>query len=139
MTEEGPEHCPHCGKEVMDEFDFCPYCGRGLKVMKTPQTEFHPVTGRKCSKCSSEIDVDFRFCPYCGHEQGAPLRQDGHLGIWKMLLLYALSFLIPPAGVIVWLKWKNDPEGGTRNQGEYCLGAAFVGLVAYILVLGIYF
>jgi RNA polymerase subunit RPABC4/transcription elongation factor Spt4 len=139
MTEEGPLHCPHCGKEVMGEFDFCPYCGRGLKVMRTPQTEFHPVNGGKCPKCSSDIEADFLFCPYCGHKQGAPLKESASLRSGRMLLLYALSVLFPPAGVIAWMKWKNDPEGEARNAGEYCMGAAFMGLVLYVLILGIYF
>jgi hypothetical protein len=56
-----------------------------------------------------------------------------------MILLYSLSLLVPPAGVIVWLTWKKDPEGATRNEGEYCLGAAFLGFVVYVLVLSIYF
>jgi hypothetical protein len=139
MTEEGPEHCPHCGKEVVGEFDFCPYCGRGLRVMKIPQTDFHPKSGKKCPKCSSEIDAVFQFCPYCGHKQGEPLKKEEPPTSRKMILLYALSFLVPPVGVLIWLTWKKDPEGETRNEGEYCLGAAFVGLVVYILVLSIYF
>lgn len=107
--------------------------------MKSGQTEFHPVTGRKCPKCSSEIEVDYLFCPYCGHKQGAPIREEGPAGRGRMALLCVLSFLIPPAGVLAWLKWKNDPEGETRNAGEYCMGAAFMGLVVYVLILGILF
>ena len=137
--EEGPEHCPHCGKEVVGEFDFCPYCGKGLRIMKIPQSSFHPANRKKCLKCTATIDAGFPYCPYCGHEQGSPLKKEEPPWSWKMLSLYALSFLVPPAGVVIWLSWKNDPEGGTRNEGEHCLGAALLGLTVYVVILTILF
>ncbi len=136
--EEGPDHCPHCGKEVIGEFDFCPYCGKGLRVMKTPQISYHPHSEKKCLRCSATIDVSFEYCPYCGHHQGLPLKKEEPILGRKMILLYTLSFFIPPVGVVIWMIWKKDPEGGTRNEGEYCLGAAFLGIVVYIFFLSIY-
>ncbi|HEY3420740.1 MAG TPA: zinc ribbon domain-containing protein [Methanomassiliicoccales archaeon] len=137
--EEGPEQCPHCGKEVAGEFDFCPYCGRGLRVMKIPQIEYHPNTEKRCARCSADIDASFAYCPYCGHHQGEGLKKEEPSGSWRMLVLYALTFLVPPAGVLIWLMWKKDPEGETRNEAEYCLGSAFLGLVVYVLIVSIYF
>jgi uncharacterized OB-fold protein len=136
--EDGMDHCPHCGKEVVGEFDFCPYCGRGLRVMKIPQISYHPSQGKKCPKCSAEIEAIFAYCPYCGHHQGEPLKKVEPPGSWKMLALYTLSFLLPPIGGLIWLTWKKDPEGGTRNEAEYCLGSAFLGLVVIILIASIY-
>ena len=138
VVDEGPENCPHCGKEVVGEFDFCPYCGRGLRVMKIPQISYHPNQRKECPKCTAMIDAGFTYCPYCGHHQGEPLKKEEPSGSWKMLMLYLLSFLVPPIGVIIWLLWKKDPEGETRNEAEYCLGSAFLGLVVYVLVLSIY-
>ena len=46
--------CPHCNKELKEDFDFCPYCGKSVKLT--------------CSNCNKELKEDFDFCPYCGHE-----------------------------------------------------------------------
>jgi hypothetical protein len=136
--EEGPDHCPHCGKEVVSDFDFCPYCGRGLRVMKIPQISYHPKDRKVCPKCSATIEPAFPYCPYCGHLQKGPLKKEEPAGSWRMLMLYIYSFLAPPIGVVVWMLWKNDPEGETRNEAEYCLGSAFLGLVTYVLIVSIF-
>jgi hypothetical protein len=139
VDEEGPERCLHCGKEVMVEFDFCPFCGKGLRVMKIPPGSYHPSDQKKCEKCAAVIEAGFNYCPYCGHRQGSPMKKEEPVLSGKMIALYLLSFLVPVAGVIIWLSWKKDPEGGTRNEGDYCLGSAFLGLIVYVLVLSIYF
>jgi RNA polymerase subunit RPABC4/transcription elongation factor Spt4 len=46
--------CPHCNKMLKDEFDFCPYCGKSVKLV--------------CSKCEKQLEEAFEFCPYCGEE-----------------------------------------------------------------------
>ncbi|MCG3227679.1 MAG: zinc ribbon domain-containing protein [Candidatus Heimdallarchaeota archaeon] len=46
--------CPHCDKELNEDFEFCPYCGKSIKLA--------------CSNCKRELAEDFEFCPYCGDE-----------------------------------------------------------------------
>jgi len=46
--------CPHCNKELKEEFEFCPYCGKSIKLA--------------CSNCKKELAEEFEFCPYCGDE-----------------------------------------------------------------------
>jgi RNA polymerase subunit RPABC4/transcription elongation factor Spt4 len=46
--------CPHCNKELNEDFEFCPYCGKSVKLA--------------CSNCKRELAEDFEFCPYCGDE-----------------------------------------------------------------------
>ncbi|HEV2225939.1 MAG TPA: zinc ribbon domain-containing protein [Nitrososphaerales archaeon] len=43
---------PNCGKEVIGDFIFCPYCEAPLK----------PI----CPSCNREVQSDFLMCPYCG-------------------------------------------------------------------------
>jgi len=44
--------CPNCGKEVMGDFTYCPFCEAPLKPT--------------CPSCKREIQSDFLMCPYCG-------------------------------------------------------------------------
>ena len=46
--------CPHCNKELKEDFEFCPYCGKSIKLA--------------CIKCKRELAEEFEFCPYCGEE-----------------------------------------------------------------------
>lgn len=43
--------CPKCGKNVSEEFKFCPYC------------EFKLV--KDCPKCGKQLLNDWKACPYC--------------------------------------------------------------------------
>jgi uncharacterized protein len=46
--------CRACGKELADDFSYCPHCGnrRATKIV--------------CPSCGKESSVDFSFCPHCG-------------------------------------------------------------------------
>jgi len=44
--------CPNCGKTVMEEQAFCPFCGAHIK--------------RQCPKCQSLVSPSFQYCPNCG-------------------------------------------------------------------------
>jgi len=44
--------CPKCGREVREDFDYCPFC-------ETPLKPF-------CPSCKREILPDYLRCPYCG-------------------------------------------------------------------------
>jgi len=45
--------CGECGKEVLSEFVFCPFCGK----------ENRKVT---CKSCGITVSVQNTFCPHCG-------------------------------------------------------------------------
>ena len=48
--------CPHCGKEVSNQAEFCMYCGNSLKQ----------EAGRVCSNCGEVLKEDDSFCFQCG-------------------------------------------------------------------------
>jgi hypothetical protein len=47
-----PDACPHCGKEVRQDFAFCPVCGASL----------HPI----CPQCGKSLQQGWKNCPHCG-------------------------------------------------------------------------
>jgi RNA polymerase subunit RPABC4/transcription elongation factor Spt4 len=44
--------CPNCGKEVREDFTYCPFCETPLR--------------QSCPSCKREIQPDYLMCPYCG-------------------------------------------------------------------------
>jgi len=44
--------CPHCSKEVVEDFSICPHCGFALKL--------------KCQECGKRVSPEFKICPFCG-------------------------------------------------------------------------
>lgn len=68
--------CPRCGKDVKEDFQFCPYCE--LKLTKG------------CSKCGKSIKIDWKICPYCGNHEiteqfkKAPMKQGVKVDVQKL-------------------------------------------------------
>ena len=46
--------CTNCDREIPDESEFCPYCGKTVEKKNI------------CSKCGKVVEGEFTFCPYCG-------------------------------------------------------------------------
>ena len=47
--------CKNCGKDVLERFNFCAYCGeRKDKKLIT------------CKNCGEALEKQFAFCPSCG-------------------------------------------------------------------------
>lgn len=44
--------CPHCSKEVEEDFTICPHCGSTLR--------------QKCHECGKPVSPEFKICPFCG-------------------------------------------------------------------------
>ena len=55
--------CPHCSKEVIEDFTICPHCGFALKL--------------KCHECGRPVSSEFKICPFCGAdlEESASLEE----------------------------------------------------------------
>ncbi|MEW6733477.1 MAG: zinc ribbon domain-containing protein [Acidobacteriota bacterium] len=46
--------CPNCGRNVNDDYRFCPFCNHTLK--------------RNCTHCSAAVDTSWNYCPSCSKE-----------------------------------------------------------------------
>lgn len=55
---------------------------------------------------------------------------------WVKYLLYIMSFLIPPVGVIsFWVLFRGDPE--YKMLAKWSFFAAFVGFVVWVIVAAV--
>jgi len=79
--------CPNCGKEVQEDFTFCPYCEYPLKPF--------------CPSCKREVAPEYVKCPYCGFmlKGGVPAQQLylKHTGFPSSYLVFAFLCLITGA------------------------------------------
>ena len=48
--------CIHCGRVIVEDSSFCPFCGKSTKHKDL----------RFCTFCGKGIMVDSKYCPYCG-------------------------------------------------------------------------
>lgn len=67
--------CIHCGKEIRDSSNFCPFCGKTVErdMPKIPLPIDKEASAFKkednyviCENCSNKIDKNAKYCPYCG-------------------------------------------------------------------------
>jgi len=58
--------CSKCGKEIPDESEVCPKCGKSLASVKDNKKPL--LKPQKCKKCGSEIPSGDIFCPKCGNK-----------------------------------------------------------------------
>ncbi len=49
------KRCPHCGRVVADDAQFCPHCGFDLSK-------------NICENCFEIVNLEEEICPHCGHE-----------------------------------------------------------------------
>ena len=96
-----------------------------------------------CRKCGKQIDDGTAFCPFCGEPQGAggstqqaPYQQavvydSGSFG-WAIL-----GFLIPIAGLILWLAWIDVKPKSAKMAGIGALVSVILSIVFSILMVAI--
>ncbi len=88
-----------------------------------------------CRKCGEIIDDEAVFCPKCGVQQTA-VKTDSSDDDGSVLWL-VLAFLIPIAGVFMWLLWKDDKPESAKMAGIGTIAALiiwFIVLLPFILL-----
>jgi hypothetical protein len=95
--------CPSCGKEVREDFGYCPFCATPLKPF--------------CPSCKRELKPGYVACPYCGFrlEAGTPARQLYRKG-GRSMFLRVLTVLTLFGGIIDVVQGANE---GTFQFANY--------------------
>jgi len=124
--------CPSCGKEVREDFDYCPYCAAQLRAF--------------CPSCKRELKPGYVACPHCGFrlEAETPARQLYRKG-GKSLFLRFLIVLSGVGAVIDVVQGANEGTFQFANfvyQGPIPDSARYLALVQVpvgilVLIVGI--
>lgn len=103
-------HCPECGAEISDQALACPKCGNPVpRMSQTPQApQAAPATAP-----ATEQDV-----PNVG--------------------LNVLSFLIPLAGLILYLTSKDATPLKAKACGKWAIRGLIFGIIISIIILIVY-
>jgi uncharacterized membrane protein YvbJ len=98
---------------------------------------------RSCVACGRAIAWDVNVCPYCGHDfrpqmtgmqqpmYGQPMQQQEAVSGGMKILLYILSFLFWPIGIIIGAIYYGKPE--TKEVGKMCIILAILGVVIWVV------
>jgi len=102
-----------------------------------------PAPTRSCVACGRAIAWDVNVCPYCGHDfrpqmagmqqpmYGQPMPQQEAVSGGMKILLYLLSFLFWPIGIIIGAIYYGKPE--TKEVGKMCIILAILGVVIWVV------
>ena len=81
-----------------------------------------------CSKCGKEIEDNATVCPYCGvPAPEAPAPDAPNMGF------AVLGFLVPIAGLILWLTMKDQTPLKAKSAGKGALIGAIVSVASVVL------
>ena len=111
--------CPSCGKEVREDFGYCPFCATPLKPF--------------CPSCKRELKPGYVACPYCGFrlDAGTPARQLYRKG-GKSMFLRILIVLTFVGGLIDVVQGANESTFQFANytyQGPIPDAARYLALL----------
>ena len=86
-----------------------------------------------CRKCGEAIDDEAVVCPYCKAPQmvRAEVSDDGGF-LWGLL-----GFLVPVAGLVLFLDWKDSRPKTARAVGMGALVIGLIGALWFEFVLGV--
>ena len=86
-----------------------------------------------CRKCGEFIDDEAVICPKCGVQQAefrtAAPNDDGSV-LWLLI-----GFLIPVAGIILWIMWKDEKPRSARMAGAGFLAGLMLWLIGVMAVM----
>lgn len=125
--------CPNCGKEVREDFSFCPYC-------ETPLKPF-------CPSCKRELQADYARCPYCGFKlgPGTPAKQLYQKRVGKSTFLMLITVASFGSGVVDILQGASVGTYDyaiflttTATQVAHYLALIQVALGAILIFFGIF-
>ena len=60
-----PTPCPECGKILLTEWEYCPYCIEDNPGFDHSGAENPTNTGLRCPECGKSLLAEWENCPYC--------------------------------------------------------------------------
>lgn len=84
---------------------------------------------KTCKYCGFAVSDNFYFCPNCGKKLNEPPLSTS---IGKQIGIYALSFFLPPLGLVPGLKYLFQKDSKSRTIG---IIAIFLTIISTILTI----
>ena len=86
-----------------------------------------------CRECGEVIDDEAVFCPKCGVQQTS-VKTEGSEDDGSVLWL-VLGFLIPIAGLILWILWREDKPESAKMAGIGTLAAVILTAIFVLPIM----
>ena len=91
-----------------------------------------------CKNCGTEVDSNAYVCVKCGclinDTPAKSEKSDIPSALWGIL-----GYMVPVAGLILWILWKTDRPQDAKAAGLGALINTILSVVLVALYLGIYF
>ena len=82
-----------------------------------------------CTVCKQLIQIEWNFCPNCGNVlRVKPLSTS----FWKQLVIYSVSFFLPPFGLGFGVKYLREKNRKSRIIGLVSLLLTFLSIMTLI-------
>ena len=86
-----------------------------------------------CKHCGAQIDDRASVCVHCGIATGGSAEKDSASAGW-----WWLGFLIPLAGLLVWLFCKDSTPIRAKKAGKGALTSVIVSIVCSVVFTVVY-
>lgn len=122
--------CTKCGKRIPDDSAYCPYCGAATAASDNP---FGDGASRSRGNTGGVNGNSGQNCgaPYTDGSRGDGGRKSDDASSFGWGLL---GFLIPIAGLILYLVWKDEYPLRAKSAGKGALSA----VILYVLLVILY-
>ena len=81
--------CKYCGKEITDDYRFCPYCAKAVAKKKTLKDALRSSFAQNTTQLSDNLNKrkNIQYCPKCGSQNIKIYRKgyDYRPGFWGAL------------------------------------------------------
>lgn len=89
----------------------------------------------QCKYCNFIVLNSYYFCPNCGKKLHEPPLSTT---IGKQIGLYALSFFIPPFGIIPAFKYLRQSDQQSKIIGIIAIALTFISIIIAIQILQVF-
>lgn len=84
-----------------------------------------------CPKCKTITLPNYNFCPSCGSK----LKNVVDVTVGKQIILYLMSFLLPPLGLLPGIRYLKNPDEKAKHIGLIMI---FITVFSSIISIWVY-
>lgn len=96
------------------------------------EAQVQPAAALTCPTCHTKLQPNFYFCPNCGRKvKGAP----PSVSVISQIGVYALSFFLPPLGLVPGVKYLLQPDRKVKTVGIICIALTALSVVITFIIM----